>query len=78
MNAPRAVLADEALEKLLRYARAECDILILDTPAVLMSGDAIPLIRRADGVLLIARHREDVDRGRGTSERDAGARRVLP
>ena len=53
---PAAVLADEDLEKLLRYARAECDILILDTPAVLMSGDAIPLIRRADGVLLIARN----------------------
>jgi Mrp family chromosome partitioning ATPase len=48
-------LADEDLEKLLRYARAACDILILDTPAILLSGDAIPLIRRAEGVLLVAR-----------------------
>jgi tyrosine-protein kinase len=52
---PAAVLADEDLEKLLRYARAECDILILDTPAILLSGDAVQLIRRADGVLLVAR-----------------------
>jgi Mrp family chromosome partitioning ATPase/capsular polysaccharide biosynthesis protein len=66
---PAAVLADEALEKLLRYARAECDILILDTPAVLLSGDAIPLIRRADGVLLIARNgKTSIDAAQRVSE----------
>ncbi len=66
---PAAVLADEAIEKLLRYARAECDILILDTPAVLMSGDAIPLIRRADGVLLIARNgKTSIDAAERVSE----------
>ncbi len=52
---PAAVLADEDLEKLVSYARAECDILIVDTPAMLLSGDAVPLIRHADGVLLVAR-----------------------
>jgi capsular exopolysaccharide synthesis family protein len=52
---PAAVLADEDLEKLVTYARAECDILIVDTPAILLSGDAVPLIRHADGVLLVAR-----------------------
>jgi len=52
---PAAVLADEDLEKLVSYARAECDILIVDTPAILLSGDAVPLIQHADGVLLIAR-----------------------
>ncbi len=52
---PAAVLADEDLEKLVGYARAECDILIVDTPAMLLSGDAVPLIRHADGVLLVAR-----------------------
>ena len=52
---PAAVLADEDLEKLVWYARAECDILIVDTPAMLLSGDAVPLIRHADGVLLVAR-----------------------
>ena len=66
---PAAVLADEDLEKLLRYARAECDILILDTPAVLLSGDAIPLIRRADGVLLIARNgKTSIDAAERVSE----------
>jgi Mrp family chromosome partitioning ATPase/capsular polysaccharide biosynthesis protein len=52
---PAAVLADEDLEKLVGYARAECDILIVDTPAILLSGDAVPLIQHADGVLLVAR-----------------------
>lgn len=52
---PAAVLADEDLEKLVWYARAECDILIVDTPAMLLSGDAVPLMRHADGVLLVAR-----------------------
>jgi capsular exopolysaccharide synthesis family protein len=52
---PAAVLADEDLEKIITYARAECDILIVDTPAMLLSGDAVPLIRHADGVLLVAR-----------------------
>ena len=52
---PAAVLADEDLEKLVTYARAECDILIVDTPAILLSGDAVPLITHADGVLLVAR-----------------------
>jgi Mrp family chromosome partitioning ATPase len=52
---PAAVLADEDLEKLVWYARAECDILIVDTPAILLSGDAVPLIQHADGVLLVAR-----------------------
>lgn len=52
---PAAVLADDDLEKIVSYARAECDILIVDTPAMLLSGDAVPLIRHADGALLVAR-----------------------
>ena len=52
---PAALLASEDLQKLIRYARAECDFLILDTPAILLSGDAAPLVQRADAVLLIAR-----------------------
>ena len=52
---PAAVLATEEIQKLVRYARAECDILIVDTPAILMSGDAVPLIQHADGVLLVTR-----------------------
>ena len=52
---PAAVLADDDLVKIVQYARAECDILIVDTPAMLLSGDAVPLVRHADGVLLVAR-----------------------
>ncbi len=52
---PAALLATEEVQKLLRYARAECDVLIVDTPALLISGDAVPLMQDADGVLLIAR-----------------------
>jgi capsular exopolysaccharide synthesis family protein len=52
---PATVLANDDLQKLVRYARADCDILILDTPAILLSGDAAPLVQRADGVLLVTR-----------------------
>ena len=52
---PATVLANDDLQKLVRYARAECDILILDTPAIMLSGDAAPLVQRADGVLLVTR-----------------------
>jgi succinoglycan biosynthesis transport protein ExoP len=52
---PATVLANDDVQKLVRYARAECDILILDTPAILLSGDAAPLVQRADGVLLVTR-----------------------
>ena len=52
---PAALLASEDVQKFIRYARAECDILILDTPAILLSGDAAPLVQRADAVLLVAR-----------------------
>jgi len=66
---PAAVLADDDLVKIIQYARAECDILIVDTPAMLLSGDAVPLVRHADGVLLVARiGRTSIDAAERVSE----------
>jgi Mrp family chromosome partitioning ATPase/capsular polysaccharide biosynthesis protein len=52
---PAAVLAAEELGELLRLAGEEADVVILDTPALMSSGEAASLLPRADGVLLVAR-----------------------
>jgi capsular exopolysaccharide synthesis family protein len=52
---PAAVLAAEDMRDLLKIAAEEADIVILDTPALMLSGDAASLLARADGVLLVAR-----------------------
>jgi len=52
---PAAVLAAEEMRDLLKLAGQEADVVILDTPALLLSGDAASLLPRADGVLLVAR-----------------------
>jgi capsular exopolysaccharide synthesis family protein len=52
---PAAVLATEEMRNLLKLAGDEADIVILDTPALMLSGDAASLLQRADGVLLVSR-----------------------
>jgi Mrp family chromosome partitioning ATPase/capsular polysaccharide biosynthesis protein len=52
---PAAVLAQEEVRSILRYAKESADVVILDTPALLLSGDAIPLIQDSEAVLLVAR-----------------------
>jgi capsular exopolysaccharide synthesis family protein len=52
---PASILASNDLHNLLRYAREEAQIVILDTPAILLSGDAVSQIQDADAVLLVAR-----------------------
>ena len=52
---PASILASEELRSLVRHAREEAEIVILDTPAILLSGDAIPPLQEADAVLFVAR-----------------------
>jgi capsular exopolysaccharide synthesis family protein len=54
-NSPAAILASGSLRNLIQYARDEAQIVILDTPAILLSGDALQQVREADSVLLVAR-----------------------
>jgi Mrp family chromosome partitioning ATPase/capsular polysaccharide biosynthesis protein len=52
---PAAVLAQAGFGSILNYAREEAQIVIVDTPAVLLSGDALPAIKDAEAVLVVAR-----------------------
>jgi capsular exopolysaccharide synthesis family protein len=52
---PAALLASEDFRRLIKHARAEAEVVIIDTPAILLSGDAVPQLVAADAVLLVAR-----------------------
>jgi Mrp family chromosome partitioning ATPase len=52
---PAAILAQNEIDSIFKYGKEEAQLIILDTPAILLSGDALPLIQDADSVLLVAR-----------------------
>ncbi|MBJ7328660.1 MAG: polysaccharide biosynthesis tyrosine autokinase [Solirubrobacteraceae bacterium] len=52
---PGDLLESEAMASLLARAREDFDLVIVDTPPMTVVADAIPLLRHADGVLVVAR-----------------------
>lgn len=52
---PAALLASREMQTLLRELEGISDLVILDTPAALAVGDALPLFRAVSGVLMIVR-----------------------
>ena len=52
---PQELLASNRMAKLLDAVRARYDLILLDTPPVLATADALVLARRADATLLIVR-----------------------
>jgi len=52
---PAAVLAREEFRSICRYAQEEAQIVILDTPAIMLSGDALQPVQAADAILLVTR-----------------------
>jgi len=66
---PAALLGSERMQSLLAELAEQADILLIDTPAVLAVSDAIPLINRAAGTVLVARlNRTTRDALRRTSQ----------
>lgn len=63
---PGGLLESEAMGRLLSWAAGRYEMVLLDTPPLRMVPDAIPLLRRADGVMLVGRL--------GASRRDHAAR----
>jgi capsular exopolysaccharide synthesis family protein len=55
---PVELLTSENMRKALQEARRSADIVLLDTPPILMVSDAANLISEADAVLLVARARK--------------------
>ncbi len=52
---PPALLASEAMKKLLRTLRDEHDFVLIDCPSLLEVSDAMPLLAQVDGIVLVAR-----------------------
>ena len=53
---PSELLASEAMADLIKTAEKEYDYIIFDTPPVGIVIDAVPILKAADGVVIVARH----------------------
>jgi capsular exopolysaccharide synthesis family protein len=52
---PAALVSSPEMARVLRHLEAQCDLVVIDTPAALMVSDPLPLIELASGVVLVAR-----------------------
>ncbi|MGN6869079.1 MAG: polysaccharide biosynthesis tyrosine autokinase [Solirubrobacteraceae bacterium] len=60
---PPQVIESQAMTSLLAEARENYDLVVIDTPPLVLLPDAFPLLRQADGVLIVSRlgeNRRDV------------------
>ena len=55
VNNPAEILASRAMNTMLEQLSQKYDYIIIDTPPVNVVSDALPLIRKSDGVVLVAR-----------------------
>jgi receptor protein-tyrosine kinase len=63
---PSSLLATDGMMRVLESARADSDIVIIDTPPLLAVSDALPLLAHVDGTIIVARI--------GSTNRAAGRR----
>ena len=52
---PPALLASQAMQELLRSAAADFDYVLVDAPPPLLVSDVMPLLRAADGLVIVGR-----------------------
>ncbi|QDV66344.1 Tyrosine-protein kinase ptk [Rosistilla carotiformis] len=57
---PSELVTSEAFEQILSALRVKFDLIIIDTPPMLAVSDPSNVVRRADGVILVARLRKNV------------------
>ena len=55
VNNPAEILASRAMNTLIDELSAKYEFIIVDTPPVNIVSDALPLIKKSDGVILVAR-----------------------
>ena len=71
---PPQVIESQAMASLIVDARDSYDLVVIDTPPLVLLPDAFPLLRQADGVLIVSRlGREPPGRG-GATARHPGER----
>ena len=56
---PPQVIESQAMESLIADARERYDLVVIDTPPLALLPDAFPLLRHADGVLIVSRLRRN-------------------
>jgi polysaccharide biosynthesis transport protein len=52
---PGELIESQAMESLLQEARASYDLVIVDTPPLTLIADAVPLVTKVDGVIVVSR-----------------------
>jgi succinoglycan biosynthesis transport protein ExoP len=60
---PAEIIESQAMERLMKSAKSEYDVVVIDTPPLTVVSDAFPLLRKADGVVIVGRvgrNRRDV------------------
>lgn len=55
VNNPSEILASRAMNLLIDELSTKYDFIIIDTPPVNIVSDALPIVKRSDGVILVAR-----------------------
>lgn len=74
---PSLLLASKKMGDLVESLRDECDLLVIDTPPILVVSDALPLIRGSSGVILVTKAdtttRDAVSRARERIEAAGGS-----
>jgi capsular exopolysaccharide synthesis family protein len=60
---PAELIESRAMGHVLEWAAANYDLVLLDTPPLSVVPDAIPLLRRSDGVLIVSRLRKNTRDG---------------
>ena len=72
---PPQVIESQAMESLLVGGNRTYDLVVIDTPPLVLLPDAFPLLRRADGVLIVSRFGENRSDVAARLARDASERR---
>jgi len=60
---PAEMIESQAMERLMQSAKSDYDVVVIDTPPLTVVSDAFPLLRKADGVVIVGRvgrNRRDV------------------
>ena len=75
---PQAVLASERMRQVVGQLSDQFDIVLIDTPPLLMVSDALPLLAQCDGVILVSRvgrtKRQEAEKATASAQLDPRVR----
>ncbi len=60
---PAELVESKAIERVLEWAAGEYDLVLIDSPPLAVVPDAIPLLRKVDGVVIVSRLRKNTRDG---------------